>query len=532
MSQGTFAINDAATLSRELDEMKVWMESQRFRYTKRPYTPEQVVSMRGDIGSLTSSEHMFAPLATKFYERTRQCFNERSFTATLGCLDPVQVIQANKYLESVYVSGWQTSSTASSSNEPGPDFADYPANSVPQKVDQLFKAQQLHARKQRNARFKMSAQQKASTPEVDYFRPIIADGDTGFGGMTSVSKLIKMMIEAGAAGVHLEDQKVGAKKCGHLGGKVLVPVLEHADRMAAARLQADIMKHPLVLVCRTDADAANFLENDIDPRDHPFIAGATNPAAGRFLESPDQLAWMETAGLKRYSDAVADAMRAAGKEDLIEKWMKDSMKLSNEDAHSLAAKLGFSEVFWDKQAPRSREGFFRVIGGIDYAVMRATAFADLSDLVWCETARPSLEEMREFTHGVHTVVPHQMIAYNLSPSFNWDLAGSEDDIRNFQHELARLGIPWQFVTLFGLHTNGLAIDVAAKAFAGKDGMLAYVKHVQNQERAHGVETLTHQRWSGAELMDDYLQAATNGGASTSALHGSTEDQFSQQRSML
>ncbi|GBG25117.1 Isocitrate lyase [Hondaea fermentalgiana] len=524
-----FNVNDDAIVAKELQEMKEWMSSERFKYTERPYTPEQVVACRGDIGSVTSSEHMYAPLATKLYNLVRARFNEGKYSHTFGCLDPVQLVQMNKYLETVYVSGWQASSTASSSNEPGPDFADYPANSLPQKVDQLFKAQQFHARKQRNARSKMSAEEKKNTPVVDYFRPIVADGDTGFGGMTSVTKLIKMMIESGASGVHLEDQKVGAKKCGHLGGKVLVPVREHADRMAAARLQADIMKHPLVLVCRTDADSANFLENDIDPRDHPYIAGATNKEVGFSVDAEDPIAWMDKAGLMRYSDAVAAAMKKAGKGNLVDKWMKDSMALSNDEAKALATKLGFGDVFWCKQAPRSREGFFRVIGGIDYAVMRAIAFSPVSDMIWCETSTPSIPEIADFANGVHAVVPHQICAYNLSPSFNWSIAGSDNDIRNFQKELGKLGITWHFVTLFGFHTNALAIDQAAKAYAGPDGMLAYVQMVQNQERVHGVETLTHQKWSGAELMDDVLQAATGGGASTSALHGATEDQFKQSK---
>ena len=365
----------------------------------------------------------------------------RRLCAALGALTGNQAVQQVKAgLKAIYLSGWQVAADANLSGQMYPDQSLYPANSVPSVVKRinqaLQRADQIHH---------LEGDQR-----IDWFAPIMADAEAGFGGQLNCFELMKGMIEAGASGVHFEDQLSSEKKCGHLGGKVLLPTQTAVRNLIAARLAADVMGVPTLLVARTDANAADLITSDVDPYDGPFITGE-----------------------------------------------------------------------------RTSEGFFRVKAGLDQAIARGLAYAPYADLVWCETSEPNLEEARRFAEAIHAKYPGKLLAYNCSPSFNWEQKLDKETIACFQKELGKMGYKFQFVTLAGFHALNHSMFELARGY--KDhGMTAYseLQQAEFDSEQYGYTATRHQREVGTGYFDKVSMVVTGGTSSTTALKGSTEaEQF-------
>jgi isocitrate/methylisocitrate lyase len=403
----------------------------RWAGVERPYTREDVERVRGRF----RIEHTLARLGA---ERLWSLLHTEDYVAALGAMTGAQAVQMVKAgLKAIYVSGWQVAADANLAGHTYPDQSLYPANSAPALVKRinaaLLRADQIDAAEDRNGTY--------------WLAPIVADDEAGFGGPLNAFELMKAFVEAGAAGVHFEDQLSSEKKCGHLGGKVLVPTSQFVRTLVAARLAADVLDVPTVLVARTDALSATLLTSDVDERDREFTTGERTP-----------------------------------------------------------------------------EGFFRITPGIEAPIARALAYAPYSDVLWCETSTPDLDEAAEFAEAVHARFPGKLLAYNCSPSFNWRKHLDERTISSFQRELAGVGYRFQFVTLAGFHAVCSSMFELAHGYAA-EGMSAYVR-LQQQELAneeHGYTATRHQREVGAGYFDAVLGAVAGAESSTLALKGSTEE---------
>jgi isocitrate lyase len=422
-------------MSRDLEITRIkkdWAENPRWKGVKRGYTAEDVYRLRGSL----QVEHT---LARRGAEKLWRTLHERPYVNSLGALTGNQALQQVKAgVPAIYLSGWQVAADANDSLAMYPDQSLYSVSSVPTVVrrinNTLSRADQI--------------QHMEGKGEIDFFAPIVADAEAGFGGVLNAFELMKAMIEAGAAGVHFEDQLASVKKCGHMGGKVLVPTQEAVQKLIAARLAADVLGVPTILLARTDAEAADLVTSDVDENDRPFLTGE-----------------------------------------------------------------------------RTAEGFFRTRKGFDQALSRGLAYAAYADLVWCETGTPDLAFARRFAEGVRKVHPDKMLAYNCSPSFNWKKNLDDATIAMFQRELGAMGYKFQFITLAGFHSLNYGMFELAHGYA-REGMTAFVRLQQAEFAAaeQGFTAVKHQREVGTGYFDEVTQAVQAGKSSTTALHGSTEDE--------
>ena len=420
-------------VEQEIANMKKdWAENPRWKGVTRPYSAEDVVRLRGSL-------QIEYTLARRGAEKLWDLCTTQPYVATLGALTGNQAMQQVKAgLKAIYLSGWQVAGDANDSLQMYPDQSLYAVSSVPtvvRRINNTFRrADQLHWAE--------------GNTSIDWFAPIVADAEAGFGGVLNAHELMKAMIEAGAAGVHFEDQLAAAKKCGHLGGKVLVPTQEAVRKLVAARFAADILGVPTILLARTDAEAATLITSDVDPLDKPFCTGE-----------------------------------------------------------------------------RTNEGFYRVRNGLEASIARGLAYAEVADMVWCETGKPDLEFARQWAEAIRAKYPNKMLAYNCSPSFNWKKHLDDATIAKFQSELGAMGYKFQFITLAGFHSLNYGMYDLAHGYA-KDGMTSYVKL---QEAEFGAEKIgytatRHQREVGTGYFDEVTQVIQGGTSSTTALTGSTEEE--------
>ncbi len=405
----------------------------RFDNISRPYSPADVEKLRGSVPiAYTLSERGANRLWTSLHSDP--------FINALGAVTGNQAMQmARAGLQAIYLSGWQVAADNNVAGAMYPDQSLYPANSAPE----------LCRRINRTLQRADQIEHAEGGAKRDWFLPIVGDAEAGFGGPLNSFEIMKAFIEAGAAGVHFEDQLASEKKCGHMGGKVLIPTAAHERNLIAARLAADVCGVPTLTFARTDAESAKLITSDVDERDRPFII----------------------------------------------------------------------------EGERTAEGFYRLKEGtgLAHCIARGLSYAKYADALWWETSHPNLDEAREFAEAVHKVYPGKLLAYNCSPSFNWEANIDKPTIAKFQRELGAMGYKFQFVTLAGFHSLNMGMFELALGYKDR-GMAAYSELQQKEfaAEAQGYSATRHQREVGTGYFDEVALVISGGASSTTALADSTE----------
>ena len=405
----------------------------RYDTVERPYTAADVDKLRGSV-----------PIAYTLAERGAnklwKLMNEEPYVNALGAVTGNQAMQmARAGLKAIYLSGWQVAADANTAGAMYPDQSLYPANAAPE----------LARRINRTLQRADQIEHAEGGVKRDWFLPIVGDAEAGFGGPLNSFEIMKAFIEAGAAGVHFEDQLASEKKCGHMGGKVLIPTSAHIRNLVAARLAADVCGTSTLVFARTDAESAKLITSDVDERDRPFI--------------------------------VANS--------------------------------------------RTPEGFYHLKDGtgLAHCIARGLAYAPYADALWWETSHPNLDEAKEFAEAIQKEYPGKLMAYNCSPSFNWEANIDKATIAKFQRELGAMGYKFQFVTLAGFHSLNHGMFELALGYKDR-GMAAYseLQQAEFASEAAGYSATRHQREVGTGYFDQVAMTISGGASSTTALSDSTE----------
>ena len=359
-----------------LKNIQDFLSNNRWSDVKRTYSSEDISKLRPPIQvSYTLSEFGSKNL-WDLLNRDDQ------WVSSLGVATAQQAAQLyNLNYEMIYVSGWQVAAESNNGVNTYPDLSLYPSNSGPDFVQKI-----------NNTLLRIMTEKK-----VSYLPPVVADAESGFGGIYNVYNLTQQFIASGLAGIHFEDQLAAEKKCGHMGGKVVIPTGEYLKKLAASRLSADVAGVPLVIIARTDALTAKLITSDFDERDKPFISNK-----------------------------------------------------------------------------RTEDGYYLIENNQELAITKSLAYAEIADVIWCETNNPDLGFAKEFADEIKLKYPQKILAYNCSPSFNWVDKFTDEEIRTFQEKLSSFGYKLQFVSLAGFHSLSSSMYQLGKEFKGGD-MSAIVK---------------------------------------------------------
>jgi isocitrate lyase len=434
---------------------------------------------------------------------------------TFGTTDPVAVSQMAKHQQTVYVSGALCG--FSEVALPGMDHADYPWDTVPKVVSKIFKSQLWHDQRQRQYRLRHPVDERHGLENWDYLAPIVADGDMGFGSLTSTMKMAREFVDAGVAMIHIDDLAIGMKKFTIGQGRTIVPTQEYLDRLTAVRMQFDVMGAETLLLCRCDTDHSEFITSVVDERDHEYVQGATKQieplqkrllaahAQGKDLKSARN-DWKAEAGIMTFDEAV-EAVASA------EEFKEYQVELAKQTTASLSARRGVAsrtvkrEVIFDWELSRSAMGQYMFKSCVKAIIGRALVAAPLGDVTWARMDSPNWNDIVEFHSEVRKVYPDRLFAFGYTGDYDFAKAGfSDEQVKNLHIDLAKLGIVWQVQPIWSLQGLNMVTEQFAQMWQ-EQGIAGYLQSVQGPALSRNpmVDGFEKLSYCGGYLADAFFE---------------------------
>ncbi|KAI0171222.1 isocitrate lyase [Pestalotiopsis sp. NC0098] len=492
----------------EVEDIEKWWQTDRQKHIKRPYSAESIAALR-NIGF--KIEYPSSVQGRKLWRLLKEHNAKGTYDLTFGTTDPLIAKEMPKAgMQTVYVSGALCG--LSQAAWPGADHADYPADLVPSVVKRILNTQLFHDQRQTQLRMRYSEEDRKSLENLDYMLPIVADADMGFGTLTGCMKLTRSFVESGVAMIHIDDLALGLKKFTNGEGRTIVPTREYLDRLSTVRMTFDIMGADTMLLCRCDSDHAEFITSVIDPRDHPYVLGATQkvPSFIQALEDgkvsgKDYLTvkaeWKAAAGLVTFDESV----KAIASDEQYSSYTAElgDRIVALQDRKAIAKRILEQEVQFDWELPRLPTGQYMWKWCTKAVIDRCVLAAPLGDVTWSRQDKPNKKDMHDFHTSVREVFPERLFAFGYTGAYDYTKNGyTQEEMESFPADIAKMGCVWQVQPIWA--TQGLSLH--AKEFAEsfkKGGIAWYMRDVAAPAR----EKMATDKYGKPQARGDYLADA-------------------------
>ncbi|KAF2448074.1 putative mitochondrial 2-methylisocitrate lyase [Karstenula rhodostoma CBS 690.94] len=448
----------------EVTSIEAWWQTDRQKHIARPYSARSIAALR-NIGF--KQEYASSTQGRKLWRILNEHNAKGTYELTFGTTEPLIAKEMAQAMQTVYVSG-----------------ALY---LVPSVVKRIFNTQLFHDQRQTQLRMRYDEADRDSLECIDYMLPIVADCDMGFGTLTGCMKTVRSFVESGVAMIHIDDLAMGLKKFTNGEGRTIIPMCEYLDRLKTVRMTFDIMGADTMLLCRCDSDNAEFISSVLDPRDHPYVLGATKSVqsfvaainAGKesgkaYLAVKED--WKTTAGLKTFDEAV----KAVATDEQYRQYVAEvaNQVVALPQRRTIARNATGQVVFFDWELPRTPHGQYMWQWSMQQVIDRAVLAAPLGDVTWSRQDKPNKKDMHDFHMGVRAVYPDRLFAFGFIGAYDFSKGGySPDELQTFHSDIAReYGIVWQVQPIWA--TQGLSLHARqfARAFV-QEGMAGYMRDV-------------------------------------------------------